>query len=97
MRHGPTGEEWVVAWADGERLAWAGWPDGTALVADCEVVRRVSDEGFAQAVESWVGVAVDSRPAKVVEMYLPRVAKMRDDEAFLREALDAYFGKGARK
>ncbi len=96
VKHRPTGEEWVVAWSDGEYLAWAGWPDGRARLSDCDIVMRVSDEGFAQAVENWVGVACDSRPAKVVEMYWPQVQKMRDDEAFLKSALDAYFGSWPR-
>lgn len=36
--HKPTGERWVVAYVQGERLSWCGWPEGTALVADCELV-----------------------------------------------------------
>lgn len=44
VKHGPTGEEWLVAYVDGEHLAWCGWPEGEARVADCTLVRAVDDE-----------------------------------------------------
>ena len=44
VRHGPTGEKWVVAYVDGDRIAWVGWPVGEASLADCTLVERVSDE-----------------------------------------------------
>lgn len=43
VRHGPTGETWVVAWVERDRLAWAGWPPGEALLADCTLVEAASD------------------------------------------------------
>ena len=42
--HKPTGETWVVAYVDGDYLAWCGWPEGEAKLADCELVKRASDE-----------------------------------------------------
>lgn len=42
--HRPTGESWIVAYVQGDRLAWVGWPGGTAAVADCEVIERASPE-----------------------------------------------------
>ena len=44
--HGPTGETWVVAYADHERgeLAWLGWPPGYAELSDCELEESCSDE-----------------------------------------------------
>lgn len=44
VKHEPTGEEWVVAYEDGEYMAWCGWPDGQARVADCTVVKACTDE-----------------------------------------------------
>lgn len=44
VRHRPLGEEWVVAYVDGDRLAWVGWPPGQALVTDCELVEECSVE-----------------------------------------------------
>ena len=51
--HRPTGETWVVAYAEGEHLAWFGWPDGLAKLSDCEVTERCSDEEHAKAVDEW--------------------------------------------
>ena len=44
--HGPTGETWVVAYADYERgeIAWLGWPPGHAELSDCELEESCSDE-----------------------------------------------------
>lgn len=42
--HRPTGETWVVAYCEGDDLAWCGWPDGLARTSDCEIVKRCSDE-----------------------------------------------------
>ena len=36
--HKPTGERWVVAYVKGDRIAWCGWPEGEAQLADCELV-----------------------------------------------------------
>lgn len=44
VRHGPTSEEWIVAYVDGDRLAWCGWPEGEALMSDCTLVRECTDE-----------------------------------------------------
>ncbi len=40
VKHGPTGESWVVAYVDGDRLAWCGWPPGEARLADCELIQK---------------------------------------------------------
>ncbi len=42
--HRPSKEEWLVAYVDGKYLAWCGWPEGEALVSDCELVKACSDE-----------------------------------------------------
>lgn len=44
--HRPTGERWVVAWADPstDDLHWCGWPPGLARLSDCERVKEASDE-----------------------------------------------------
>jgi len=43
--HRPTGETWVLA-IDSEngRVSWAGWPEGMAAEADCDLVRAATDE-----------------------------------------------------
>jgi hypothetical protein len=42
--HGPTGERWVVACVEGDRLSWCGWPEGTAALSDCTLVIKAKPE-----------------------------------------------------
>lgn len=42
VHHGPTGEDWVVAYVRGDRLAWQGWPPGEAALADCTLLQKAS-------------------------------------------------------
>lgn len=44
VTHRPTGEEWLVAYVDGDRLAWCGWPAGEAALADCVLTRKATPE-----------------------------------------------------
>jgi hypothetical protein len=44
VHHEPTGEDWVVAYVDGEHLAWCGWPAGEARAADCWLKTSCTDE-----------------------------------------------------
>lgn len=41
--HRPSGETWLVAYVDGDYMAWCGWPEGEAKAADCEIVKACSD------------------------------------------------------
>ena len=40
VQHHPTGEEWLVAYADPARdeIAWCGWPPGVAKLSDAEKI-----------------------------------------------------------
>lgn len=44
--HRPTGERWLVAYVDEDRdrIAWCGWPEGEALLSDCELEKSCSDK-----------------------------------------------------
>lgn len=42
--HVPTGETWLVAFVEGDRLSWVGWPDGTASVSDCRLIEKATPE-----------------------------------------------------
>lgn len=44
VRHRPTGEQWVVAFVDGDRLWWCGWPEGQAQLSDCELIETATEE-----------------------------------------------------
>lgn len=70
--HLPSGETWVVAWADETHLAWAGWPDGRALTADCVIKHRVTDGQHLAAVEEWRSASDSSRRRMVEKLYRAR-------------------------
>jgi len=42
--HTPTGETWLVARVDGDKLAWCGWPEGWADLADCTLTEKATPE-----------------------------------------------------
>lgn len=42
VHHTPSGEDWLVAYVKGDRLAWCGWPDGQAALADCTLTRKAT-------------------------------------------------------
>lgn len=70
--HHPTGETWMVAYADRSRdeLAPAGWPNTLARLSDCEVVRCCTDAEHVLAVSRWRGSqGGDSRRELVLTMY----------------------------
>jgi hypothetical protein len=66
--HIPTGEEWLVAWADGNELSWCGWPPGIAKLSDCIIRKRCTDEEHRKLV--WdVSLVPDFRGARVKRLY----------------------------
>jgi hypothetical protein len=44
VKHGPTGETWVVAYVRGDRLAWVGWPEGEASLEHCALIEKATPE-----------------------------------------------------
>lgn len=70
--HKPSGETWVVAYADPviDRIAWAGWPNGTAKLSDCEITKRCTDAEHREEVEAWrKSSGDDGRKSKVLALY----------------------------
>lgn len=55
VRHGPSNEKWVVAYADVERdeIAWFGWPPSYAKLSDCELLESVSIDKSLKAIVDW--------------------------------------------
>lgn len=51
--HNPSGEEWLVAWADheGGYMAPCGWPTCEAKIADCTLIELASDEASDKLVD----------------------------------------------
>lgn len=93
VRHRPTGETWLVAFAHRNEIAWCGWPDGRAHLSDCEVIERCSDEGHAKAVAMWLDDRhvddrgqIDTRVAMVRHLYRPEEERRLKLEA-LRQAV----------
>lgn len=68
VRH-RSGEVWFVAWVEGDDIAWAGWPNGMARLADCELTYRCTDDEHVKAVREWEKVTDDSRAARVRRLY----------------------------
>jgi hypothetical protein len=72
VEHGPSGEEWTVCYADYKtgKLAWFGWPDGLADIANCTLIRKSSPERRAQWIKlAGQNAASQRRFAKAFEMY----------------------------
>lgn len=42
VHHEPSGEDWVVAYVRGDRLAWCGWPQGEAALSDCTLLKKAT-------------------------------------------------------
>lgn len=43
VRHKPSEEEWLVAYAEGGHVVPCGWPQTIAAEADCVLIRKASD------------------------------------------------------
>lgn len=71
VRHRPSGEIWVVAFADYESgdLAWCGWPEGVARIADCDLVEKASDDEHARIVAQII-LSGGMRACGVQRLYL---------------------------
>ena len=44
VHHTPSGESWVVAYVQDDRLAWRGWPEGEARLSDCTLLEKATPE-----------------------------------------------------
>jgi hypothetical protein len=75
VRHEPTGEEWVVACVQNGRLSWCGWPEGTADLADCTLIRKVSAEKRDELLRTLAEVQGNDHRARYARGVLERQAK----------------------
>lgn len=66
--HRPSGERWLVAYCDGERLSWFGWPDGWAPLSECDLIAQCTDEEHAARCADWEGRTCH-RGRKVAALY----------------------------
>lgn len=53
VHHKPSGEDWLVAWADHSAgyMAPCGWPTCQARIEDCEVTKTATDQESDALVE----------------------------------------------
>jgi len=51
--HRPSGEKWVLAYAEGEEVSACGWPFSIARAADCDLVKAATDEQHIAMLASW--------------------------------------------
>lgn len=61
--HRPSGENWLVAFADADRdeIAWCGWPPGFAKLSDCDVVQKASDADSLKLLREIAGMGGNDR------------------------------------
>ena len=57
--HEPTGKTWLVAYVEGDDLAWCGWPSGLARVKDCLLVKSCSDEEHLKLLREIAGMSYE--------------------------------------
>ena len=68
--HRPTGEQWVVAYVNGGRLAWCGWPQGEAALSDCELVKACDDIEHIKLLKACAELQNDLRGSRArAELY----------------------------
>lgn len=57
--HEPSGETWVVAFVDGDKLYWMGWPPGRADLKDCKLTQKADVARRNKDRQSLVGCGQD--------------------------------------
>jgi DNA polymerase-3 subunit epsilon len=53
VKHLPSGETWVLAYADGPHVSACGWPESIAQASDCELVEAATDEQHVTMLRKW--------------------------------------------
>ena len=51
--HRPSGETWILAWADDKEVSPCGWPETIAKVSDCEMVEEATQEELEAMLKKW--------------------------------------------
>lgn len=68
--HIPTGEYWVVAFAENNDLSWCGYPEGLAQLKDCQLIERCSDTEHREWVERFRdNKTMSYRRSRVLALY----------------------------
>lgn len=64
VHHAPSGEDWVVAYVRGDRLAWCGWPQGEAALADCTLLLKAKPEARDKLLRELAAIPGDDDRAR---------------------------------
>jgi len=72
VHHGPSGEDWVVAYVDGNDLAACGWPDSLARTSDCTLIKAVTDADHRKWLED-VAASKTGRRARKAQAELDKL------------------------
>lgn len=61
VKHGPSGEEWVLAYGDFDRNAVSacGWPESIAKMSDCTLVKAATDKEHMAMLHEWARLDLD--------------------------------------
>ena len=51
IHHEPSGEDWVVAYVNGDHLVCQGWPESAAKLSDCVLIKSCSFEEHIASLE----------------------------------------------
>ena len=74
VHHAPSGEDWVVAYVRGDRLAWCGWPQGEAALADCTLLKKATPEQRDELLHLMAGSGNDMRSTYARERLAAKAA-----------------------
>lgn len=79
VHHQPSGEDWVVAYADPERdeLSWCGWPAGWANLSDCGLTDVCDDEEHERTVCEIANMSHGDHRVEAVRRLYPEALERR--------------------
>lgn len=75
--HAPSKERWVVAYVEGERLSWCGWPPGNAYLADCTLVKKATDSEKMALLAQMAEMHSDDPRKRYAQRILKELAEVR--------------------
>lgn len=93
VHHAPSGETWVVAYVKGDRLAWCGWPQGLANLADCALVKKATEAERDKLLHDMASINESDTRATYARQRLADMA-MAPNRA-VQSAVDEMLGRGA--
>ena len=79
VRHEPSGEEWLVAYATGDRLVCCGWPESMALLRDCTLTKKADAKDRDELLMRMAEMTGEDSRARYARR---RLAEQAEQEAF---------------